>query len=615
MKIKSILLIILAFSNFAISNTIYAQKKKIKNIKISKVEETYKMSLNEKTGNYQIESSQVLTYKALQAGADHICSVFHYDDNIIVKKSVSGSGDKLDKVVERHDIFNDDSKVSIIDLGNYKAGKQYVHKFQKTYTDARHFNILPISTDYDIEHYHAEITLPTGQQHWQFESRGLDTPATIATKTNVDGTRLITIDAYNIPADPVETDIPKEEAAGAYILCKGGFTTIEELAQWIKAKDEVDCSIADIDQFIAPIIKDSKTDEDKARAIFAWVQSNIRYVAFEQGEAGYVPDRPAEVLRKRYGDCKGMACLLTTLLRHIGLKADMATLGTGWRPTTLDDGPSLLAFNHKVCILNLNNRDIFLDATQRHMPMGYIPQASQGHKCLIEKSAKEIELPYDTHHQSSVIINKKLAVTRSTEGEIQLEGTATFSARGEERLDLLDALNDIKQKDHEEAISKLMSTRTMTANNIVLMGQASTDSIFTITCQTKNNSSIIESDGEFVLSPLAEATRFISPKNIENRTNGFDMGTRYVQKLKVEISLPKGFQVVDLPEPYEAGGSIVKAHINYDHQKQANKIVATCELEFLDSTLPFDKVAEYNLVVRGWKQNCSAGVVISSPKQ
>ena len=39
---------------------------------------------------------------------------------------------------------------------------------------------------------------------------------------------------------------------------------------------------------------------------------------FEAGILGHKPDTPAEVLRKRYGDCKGMAILLRTLLKAQG---------------------------------------------------------------------------------------------------------------------------------------------------------------------------------------------------------------------------------------------------------------------------------------------------------
>ena len=77
----------------------------------------------------------------------------------------------------------------------------------------------------------------------------------------------------------------------------------------------MDTSVADIDNLISHITS-AQTDSGRIADTFAWVQSNIRYVAYEEGDAGQRPDTPAEVLRKRYGDCKGSAALMRALLRY-----------------------------------------------------------------------------------------------------------------------------------------------------------------------------------------------------------------------------------------------------------------------------------------------------------
>src|SRR5258708_38232193 len=51
------------------------------------------------------------------------------------------------------------------------------------------------------------------------------------------------------------------------------------------------------------------TDMDKIKAIFYYVQDNIRYIAFEDGMAGVKTEKTHEVLRKKNGDCKGLGKL------------------------------------------------------------------------------------------------------------------------------------------------------------------------------------------------------------------------------------------------------------------------------------------------------------------
>jgi transglutaminase-like putative cysteine protease len=62
-------------------------------------------------------------------------------------------------------------------------------------------------------------------------------------------------------------------------------------------------------------------DIQKIKKIFNWVQHNIRYIAFEDGIAGFKPAKANDVLHKKYGDCKGMANLTRGLLQSLGYDA------------------------------------------------------------------------------------------------------------------------------------------------------------------------------------------------------------------------------------------------------------------------------------------------------
>ena len=72
----------------------------------------------------------------------------------------------------------------------------------------------------------------------------------------------------------------------------------------------MDTVIPDVSGIVRNILGDTKDRDKVIERLYRYVQNNVRYVAFEEGEAGYRPDTPAEVLRKRYGDCKGWPCCL-----------------------------------------------------------------------------------------------------------------------------------------------------------------------------------------------------------------------------------------------------------------------------------------------------------------
>ena len=76
------------------------------------------------------------------------------------------------------------------------------------------------------------------------------------------------------------------------------------------------------------------------------------------GILGHKPDTPAEVLRKRYGDCKGMAILLRTLLKAQGFDARLTDIGTVDIPYRMSEIATLASVNHMICSLIYQERPI-----------------------------------------------------------------------------------------------------------------------------------------------------------------------------------------------------------------------------------------------------------------
>ena len=58
------------------------------------------------------------------------------------------------------------------------------------------------------------------------------------------------------------------------------------------------------------ITSQSATGREKVRSIFKWVQKNIKYIAIEDGDNGFVPREASLVLKRRYGDCKDKTSIL-----------------------------------------------------------------------------------------------------------------------------------------------------------------------------------------------------------------------------------------------------------------------------------------------------------------
>lgn len=150
---------------------------------------------------------------------------------------------------------------------------------------------------------------------------------------------------------------------------------------------QCDENIEQFQSFTNTITAGLHTEQEKTRAIFKWVQHNIRYIAIEDGMMGFIPQKASLVLENRYGDCKGMANLLQKMLRSQGIEAYHAWVGTRKLPYTYEQLASPVVDNHMITYVNLAGKDVFLDATNPNIPFGYPTKFIQDKQALINLSA------------------------------------------------------------------------------------------------------------------------------------------------------------------------------------------------------------------------------------
>jgi len=175
------------------------------------------------------------------------------------------------------------------------------------------------------------------------------------------------------------------------------------------------------------------TDFEKAKAIFYWVQANIKYIAFEDGMGGLVPRNALDVYKKRYGDCKDKTSLLKVLMRHAGLDAYFCWIGSDELPYSYRTVYSPTTDNHMILAVNVDDTMLFLDGTGSfqniHLPTRFI-QGKEG-LIAIDKDHFLIEtVPTIPAEQNNV--SDSVLFQIGDRG--QLSGTGHYSLSGYSKL-------------------------------------------------------------------------------------------------------------------------------------------------------------------------------------
>jgi len=455
-------------------NTIsaFAQDPKTdnKNIVISQSNKEFRFVKGNGDSPVQVKEKSTRTYFCNNYRTDIPVAEFYNDMERMDDVDILVDQSKKHGIVPTNDyyssegIFYSDARVCYFSLPLVKKGSTSKVSFSKTILDPHYFTSVHFMEPQTILEQEIKVIVPSWMkvELKEFNFSGYDISKNIATAGDE---TIYTYNMKDLPATIREPSAPGFTYYAPHVLVmsksadtKDGkltyFNTLKDQYNWYRKlvlQTGNDESV--IKEKTAEIIKGIGTDKEKVRAVFQWVQDNIRYIAFENGIAGFRPEKAQEVLRKKYGDCKGMANLVTEMLRSAGIDARKCWIGT--KHLVYDySTPSLSVDNHMISVWMNGGKPVYLDATEKYIGLGEVAERIQGRQTLIEDGANFIleTVPVVNHLQNTAYEKRMLSVEGSN-----LKGHIVQGWKGENKVWLLSALNSIKLNKQENALMRYLS--------------------------------------------------------------------------------------------------------------------------------------------------------------
>lgn len=186
-------------------------------------------------------------------------------------------------------------------------------------------------------------------------------------------------------------------------------------------------------QKIADEVTAGITDQKlQARAIYNWVNKNIRYIALFLGEGGLIANDANTILNNRYGDCKDHNVLLIAMLAAKGIYAISVSvnLGDKFAPPVIG---TINPFNHEITYVP--QWDLYLDSTQELLPFGVLPSEISDKPVLLAALGKMGRTPNQLAKTNRTISYTKLSINKDgqTSGQSKSEysGVHDYQARNQ----------------------------------------------------------------------------------------------------------------------------------------------------------------------------------------
>jgi hypothetical protein len=525
-------------------------------------------------------------------------SFYRYDKNVR-KYSLSGRAG-FDRSVTDDNIFFDDSRVQIYSFRFLEKGKMAKVEWQSEFTDGKYLTRNFFNEYFPVAEKIIEFEVPAWLDitfiEKNFGKHKIEKSQRYSGKNTIYSFKVKDIPAikseyrdlgiaYTEPHIIVQMKSFEDDGQRISL-----FQSTKDLYGWYNHLYKMAGNdVSSLKSQVTKITEGKKNDEEKIKAIYYWVQDNIRYIAYEDGYSGYIPSKAQDVFTEKYGDCKGMANLLTEMLKIAGYNARFTWIGTRHIPYD-HSVPAMCVDNHAITTLYHNGKEYFLDGTEKYAPLGENAFRIQGKSALIEKGEtfdeKKVPLSNATDHK----IRTTATLTLSNGS---LKGHAKVTLTGNERKDFHNYYQEIPRHAQQDHLMEMLEfgNSNLTATNV-----KSSD--------LKNRDIPVEIEGDIDLTNninVIGENQYVSidffPKNLNNympdakRTRGFDFESIYSYEDEIELVLPAGKKCIDLP----AKLSIEKPAyaFNGSYEVTGNKVKLKKTLTIKDNVIPADGLQDW----------------------
>jgi len=576
---------------------------------ITLAKEKYVFTFNVKTNSVQVERSIDNLYQSNAYDVD-IPIVENYNDEVSIDDAdckIDGRTPKDFKpeysYYSEGDIFYSDSRICYFPLKLPKKNSRGEVSFKETILDPRYFTSAFFTDDLPLTAKEITFVIPRWMkvELKEFNFAGFDIKKASSYDGKMDAD-VITYTAANIPAFKTEQNSPGPTYIYPHImvLCKSAavaghnftyFATLDDQYAWYR---DLVKNLNNNNDAISAKAKELTTglaaDMDKIKAVFYYVQDNIRYIAFENGIAGFRPERAEEVLRKKYGDCKGMANLTKALLTSLGYDARLCWLGTNHIAYDYQT-PSMAVDNHMICALNYKGKITYLDATESYLGINDYAERIQGRQVLMENGDKYVlaHIPVETSAQNYDFETSKLSITDN-----DLTGAITHLWKGEDKEMILDGLNSIKKENTEEAMTRYLSDNNSDyqIKELSISNVANPDKDVTASYKVdiKNGVSVFSKEYYVDLDRKKEFMNAAIKTDERKHDYWFD----YKENLckETELTVPPNYKVTTLPADLNIVNDDYEFHLKYTNAP--GKVIYKKNILIKNTHLPVAKFAAWN---------------------
>jgi transglutaminase-like putative cysteine protease len=339
---------------------------------------------------------------------------------------------------------------------------------------------------------------------------------------------------------------PNQFEYGGY---SGDMKTWGSLGSWIVSLNNGRDLLPDAaKQKVKELTVHLKSPEQKAKALYEYLQNKTRYVSIQLGIGGYQPFEATTVDKMGYGDCKALSNYMVALLKEAGIESNYALIYSDEnRKPTSPDFP-INYFNHAVVAMPNGKDTVWLECTSQTAPFGFFGKSTCDRYALMITKAGGVlvKTPAFSADQNKQVTKAEVVV--DAQGNAKAKVNARYSGLQYQNGGLSHYLNT-SPDDQRKWIEKNIVIPSFEISSFGMTEKKDRNPVADVSLDLiLNRYSSVSGKRLFLTPNLMNRSTYV-PEKLESRKNKVHRGMAYLDIDSISYSIPEILYPEFMPEP------------------------------------------------------------------
>lgn len=519
--------------------------------------------------------------------------VYNAEGKMIKKYSKSDAYDR--SATDGFSVITDDRFLGLQHaVASYPVTIETIYETDlNSYLDLNAWHIQPAETAVQSSSYKISVNPAIG---FRYKNKNTTVAPVKANNGKYD---IYTWQVNNLKAFKPEEDVPnwRQEAKVEFASnnfefngLPGDISSWQNYGKWYTALNADVCSLspqraAEVKQMVAGL----KTDKEKARFLYNYLQQNVRYVSIQLGIGGLKPFPAMFVDQKKYGDCKALSNYMYALLKAADIPSYYALVNAGTNGEPADADFPADPFNHIILCVPFKGDTTWLECTSNTQPFGKLGSFTENRNALLitENGGKLVNTPKSTGADNQ--FNSQVRIELDADGGAKAK-VKILSTGGYRDL-FVGSFPTISQDKQKEYLLRAYNIKQPMSFEFTEAPDSAGVKEVNLNLEYDNFCDVTAGSKRFYRPRVFDLWAATMPAE-QNRKNDYYFDHPMQKSCVTTIALPQGYEAESVPADVSLKFSYGTYQASYKYDAAKNEVISIVKFDLNSQVIPAARYTE-----------------------